>query len=460
MANNCMEFLMDSFLYWSDAIDSNYLEYNDKEIIAELQRYRQHVLSNIEKIKAEIQHANDKLNINIETFNTPPDEKLYKQLILYMDQVIIPDPLFELTEERNSLSDTFGEYIGIQKSQSFNREKLVDVINYIKCISPMIEIKFIIMIPISLLHEAPKEIPINYSETAFSDIIPTPILKYYQSIAKVFNVERNNHQLVVKKGDALKLGTSICVDFPDDMKSSSCIYQYMIQEIIEYNNKTGEAKIRMSIPSSIDDITFNAWVKQSINQAANNHFSSKFSELAFAKKMGCMYLTRSSLTAEVLHMAFEDSTKESELANMAMKLDLPVVDQLPLLDIIDIRNNYGEAFHNFRNELNSKLIGLDSIDDPDELKRQLNKMAYELSVVQIEDVKKEYRKISRTLKLDLLACTGSLIASFVTGGLTAVGAAAAFIKGISDIAKYYTNVNEHNGLFLWKLSGQANKYKL
>ena len=73
------------------------------------------------------------------------------------------------------------------------------------------------------------------------------------------------------------------------------------------------------------------------------------------------------------------------------------------------------------------------------------------------EVEKEYRKISRTLKIDALGFTGSLIASFINGGLTAVGAAATFAKGIIDANKYYTDVHEHNGYFLWKLNKRSQK---
>ena len=173
-----------------------------------------------------------------------------------------------------------------------------------------------------------------------------------------------------------------------------------------------------------------------------------------------MYLAQSSLTAKILQMVIEKPTKESELASMAMHIDLPVLHQLPITDILNIRQNYGEAFYNFRNELNSKLIGIDSETDSSAFKRQLETIEYELNNIQVKEVQKEYRKIVRTLKLDALACTGSLIASFTTGGITAVGAATAFVKGISDVGKYYTDVKEHNGLFLWKLNNQASKYEI
>lgn len=234
----------------------------------------------------------------------------------------------------------------------------------------------------------------------------------------------------------------------------------MLQEITSFDEKTGQAEFRMHIPDTIDKKTFEHWVYQSINQSANHHFQEKYSELVLAQKCGCMYLSRSPLTAHILQMAIDKPSKDAEISNMALKLDLPVIDQMPISDILEIRNNYGQAFHNFRNELNAKLLGLDSIDDADALKRQLDTISYELNSVQVKEVEKEYRKISRTLKLDAVALTGSLIASFATGGITAVGAAGAFVKGISDINKYYTDVNEHNGLFLWKLNKQAGKYML
>lgn len=460
MSKNCLSFLLDSFLFLSECVAEGYSKYQDSEITSELEKYRNFVLENIENIQNEIKHAHDKLNISIETFNELPTEDVYKQLVLYMDQVVIPDPLFELTEERNPFSDTVGQYMGLQKTSGIERQKLTDVINYIKCISPLIESGFVVMLPVSLMHEAPKEIGINYSPTSFSDIIPTPILEFYRSIAKVHNLEKCDTGLRMDPGKPLMLGTQIYIDFLCEIKSNGCIYQYMLQEVVEYDEKTRKALFRMYIPDTIDAPTFNAWVNQSINQAANHHFKEKYSELVLARKSGCIYLARSPLTAHILQMAIEKPSKDAELSTMALQLDLPVLSQLPITDILDIRKNYGEAFHNFRNELNARLIGLDSIDDTDTFRRQLASISYELNNLQVKEVEKEYRKITRTLKLDALALTGSLIASFATGSITAVGAAGAFVKGISDIGKYYTDVHEHNGLFLWKLNNQAQKYEV
>ncbi len=460
MSINCLSFLLNSFLYSNECVDSEYSKYQDKQINSELQKYREFVLGNYVDIQNEISHTHDKLNISIETFSELPTEDVYKQLVLYMDQVVIPDPLFELTEERNPFSDTVGQYMGLQKASAVERQKITDVINYIKCISPLIESGFVVMLPVSLMHEAPKKININYSPTSFSDAIPAPILDFYRSIAKVYNLEKCDTGLRMDPNKPLTLGTQIYVDFPDDIKSNGNMYQYMLQEVVDYDEKTGKALFRMHIPDTISKETFDHWVNQSINQAANHHFNEKYAEMVLAQTCGCMYLSRSKLTAKILQMAIEKPSKNAELSSMALQLDLPILNQLPIMDILNIRNNYGEAFHNFRNELNSKLLSLDSIDNAESFRRQLDTISYELNNLQVKEVEKEYRKISRTLKLDALALTGSLIASFAMGGITAVGAAGAFVKGISDIGKYYTDVHEHNGLFLWKLNNQAKKYEV
>lgn len=56
--------------------------------------------------------------------------------------------------------------------------------------------------------------------------------------------------------------------------------------------------------------------------------------------------------------------------------------------------------------------------------------------------------------------SGSLAASYTTGGITAIGAAAAIVKGFSDIEKCFTNVHEHNGFFLWKVNKLSDKYSI
>lgn len=120
--------------------------------------------------------------------------------------------------------------------------------------------------------------------------------------------------------------------------------------------------------------------------------------------------------------------------------------------LISIRYDNGEAFHNFRNVLNAKLIALRGIDDRDALAAKLERISYELSTFHVAEVNKEYRKILRFLGADAVLLTGSLLTSYLTGELTLIGAVGAIAKGSMDYIKYLNEVKENNGYFVWKLS--------
>jgi len=457
MSVMCIEFLQNSFLWDNRMVDTGYFSVDERDLFDELQKYRENVLSNISEIQEGIHNDISTLNVCIESFTDLPTEQLYKQLALYVDQIVIPDPLFELTEVKPGITSVFSTFMGVSNSENINRSDVANAVLYIKSIYLLITSNLVKLLPISLIHEAPKELPITYSETGFRDVLPPHIREFYSSIVKVCNMERKANHLRLSMEEPLRPGTGIYVFFPDEDRRCGFAYQFMRSEVLNIDKQTGKFEFRSTIPDSISEMEFIAWVNQSINQASIKHFEEKYNELLLAKKVGCMYLSRSQLTANILSMSIKKPTPESQMATMAMKLDLPVFSKISLADIISIRQNEGEAFHNFRSELNSKLISIRGIEDPKELRMQLDTISYEMNTLQVRDVEKEYRKIKRTLGIDATVLTGSLLASFVTGGLTLVGAAAAVAKGVLDSSKYFADVREHNGFFLWKLNKQASK---
>lgn len=460
MSKKCLDFLFNSFLYQFDSCENQYSGYSDAEITHEIELYREYVLGHIDEIQDEVNKETEKLNVCIESDRGLPEEALYKQLVLYMDQVIIPDPLFCQSEQKSASTEAFGRLLGFPTNSGISRHEICKAIENIRELVPLIEAGFVVMMPMSLMHEAPKNLPIKYSPNAFSDVLPADILKAYRDSAHVSNMKKQGARFVVSDSDPLTLGTSILIDFARDPFASGYAYQFVESQIDEYDEESGEALMKFVLAKSISEPAFSAWVNQSINQAAKHHFESKYKEVIFSKQCGGMYLSRSDFTSRILKMMIERPSTEASLASLAMHMDLPVLSQLPLADLLSIRNNYGEAFHNFRNELNSKLINVDTFSDPAEIRRQLDRIAYELNNVQVKEVQKESRKILRTLGLDAVAFSGSLITSFATGGLTAVGAAGAFVKGVADVKKYCVEINENNGFFLWKLNKLSEKYSV
>ena len=165
-----------------------------------------------------------------------------------------------------------------------------------------------------------------------------------------------------------------------------------------------------------------------------------------------MYMTKSQFTSDLLSQTIAKSNVDSELANLSLNLELPILNEMSVKDLMSIRTQSGEAFYNFRTELNSKLLNLRGLSDKDELQRELENISYEMNNLQVNEVKKEYRKIVKSFGVDTAILTGSLVTSFFTGGLTLIGAAGALAKGGMDYVKYLNEVKENNGYFLWKLN--------
>ena len=459
MSRKCLEYLLNSFIYDNSAVESQYSLYTDQDLFEELQRYREFVVSHLSEIQKEILKDN-KLNTCIESYSSLPTEEMYRQMVLYMDQIIIPDPLFKCTETHAQFAKAAAQLMGFSGGSDVDRRKIARAVLYLKSVSSLITAGYVVIFPVSLLHEDPKEIPLTYSPNSFSGVIPKGILEYYRSIVQVRNLERTSSGQRVIEDKPLEIGTSIYLCFKDDEQLPGSCFQYVQSRVLDYDEKTGKAQFGFRLADSISEEQFIAWVNQSINQMANHHFNELYRELVLSQTCGCMYLSRSPIVAHVLGIAIDKPTKEAELAKLAMSLDLPLVNNIPLADLLSIRKDYGEAFCNFRNELNTKLLTVDTSKNAEDIQRQLDSISYEISNIQVKEVEKEYRKITRMLKLDALTMVGSLITTYPAGGVTALTAAGAFVKGLSDVGKYYSDVKENNGFFMWKLKGRAEKYSV
>lgn len=451
MANIAFDFLTESFLFDERYIEDNFRMVSEKELSSELQKYREYIQENFINIVDEIQNINE-LNVTIESSGKLPNAKLLKQLALYMDRVAISDPIFELTHKISGMHVPMSKFIGINSNTEVDRIRLADKAKYMKQTTPLVAAQFVKYVPISLIHEPSEELPILYSKDNFSSELSEDLYKFFYKNAKVSNVIIENQKIKYLGNDKLFPGTTIAINFDSEHIRNDHLYQFMESRIISFDEKTGKCKFAQKIPDSISHSDFEIWVRQSINRTAISEFNTTLNEAILAKKLKCMYMAKSQFTSELLSQTIEKRSVDSDLANLSMKLDLPILNEISLDDLVSIRTNNGESFYNFRTELNSKLLGLRGITDKSELKTELENISYEMNQIQVDEVKKEYRKILKSFGIDVAVFTGSLITSFFTGGLTLIGAAGALAKGGTDYAKYLNEVKENNGYFLWKLN--------
>lgn len=451
MANIAFDFLAGSFLFDNRYIEENYRTQTENELVSELIRYREHIEKHFDEIILEVRNDTE-LNVSIETLDSLPDEQLLKQLAMYLDKVVISDPIFEISLAVDNAQLDFGKLLNLKRERSIDRKQLADAAKYMKWSAPLVARQFIKYAPTASLHEAPKEIPLTYSEDGYSSMLSQDLYQFFYNKVNVRNIQVTDGEMVISPDKKLHPGTAIAIDFDPEQARPSHMFQYMTAEVHDFDEKTGKFAIQTYVPDTINESDFRVWVNKSINQAAIEEFERTFNEVMFAEKMKCRYLAKTSFTAELLQQSIAKKNIETDLANLSMNLELPFIHNIALSDLISIRYDNGESFHNFRNALNSKLLELRGIDDKDTLAAKLESISYELSTINVAEVNKEYRKILRSLGADAVLLTGSLLTNYFTGGLTLIGAAGAIVKGSADYIKYLNEVKENNGYFIWNLS--------
>lgn len=467
MAHINYDYLKDSFLFQS-GLEDNFSNYSDAELRTELDKYREHILGNIDNIRAEVTLDKCRINVTIESFENRPDKEYLKQLVLYIDCVLIADPLFGLTEHISSSSEVMAEYMGMKIHNELDRTALVEALQYMKDITPLIVCDFVKFIPTALIHEAPKDIPIRYDEHGFRNSLPQSLMSYLKEKMDVRNVKKDSEHLIVALEEPLQKGTMLYLYFPEMENRGGEIVSYQKIERDGETGKNGEVRVRFFIPDTITDIEFLAWLEQSRNAAAKQLFEETVKEYAFASGFNSMYLTGSEIKAQILSTIWNNSIR-AEIANLAMKIKIPIIVNSDLNTILDIRTKYGESFKNFRTELGSKLVELRSINDQDELSSRLSELAYQMKETNISAIDQEMKKIKHSIGVDASILTGSLLASCIGNNNGSVAGSAMSIAGLisgmfvlakdarEDI-KGLLDIKDRPEYFLWKL--EKTKWKM
>ena len=449
------DYLTESLLF-SRHVEDEYSEVNEHDLRAELEKYRKYVLDNSDAIRQEAIEAKKKISVVIDSFQKLPDEKMLKQLALYIDCVMIADPIFELTEFQKEASAVMTEFIGMKRTEGIDRKKLAGAVKYMKAVDSLVACEFIKFIPITLIHESPKDIPICYDKENYRNSLPGEIMKFLQNEIKVCNIYPHEGALRIVDDKSLEKGTCLYINFPRCEGRSGEVVCYMKQEVESIEGD--HVKFKLAIPDNITEYEFMVWLEQSKNKAAKHLYDETLKDLLYANSLGVSYLTGSQLIGELISKNINDSSVQSKIANLSMKLDLPVFEGAPLNSIIDIRTKYGESFENFRSGLGAKLLGINSSVNSEELKNQLEAVSYEINETYINDINRQINSLKRHLGTDVIVLTGSLLNNYVSGDtITLLSAVAAAADGVKESVMSYGNIKATPGYFLWKIDKEKNK---
>ena len=454
MTHKAYEFLKESFLF-NDAFRGNYYSsYTDSKLKKELERYREHVLNNFDFLQQELTANSSPLKV----FSTIKvgDISTIRQLVqsvLYLDQVVSPDPLFELTSEPSNLSISMSQLLDIPNSEIVNRKELVKTVGNMKNLVPMVNSGYLKFFPLSYYFEPDEETPLTYSESAYADALPPEVLSKYLEKVKVKSIRRSKGHLTLE--NSLQIGRDIAVQFKGNQIEETKFYSLLESEFVKAKDESGVLEIKMYIPDEPPTIErFQTWVHHSINQSALAHYRKLLEEFAFASKFKASYLTGSEFTNSLLGACGSKQSIEQFTADCILNFDLPFLENIGILDLMNVRNNDGEAFQKFRIELERKLRELRLETNPEKIRVQAENVMHELSVVQVADIEQKVKGLKRGVLSEIVIGLSGFVSTVATSGFSIAAMISAFSNRYESYVVNEAQIREIPAYFLWKVKSQ------
>lgn len=451
MGSLTYNFLADSLFFHKTSLESNFANETEGRIEKELQDYREYCINNYEDLIKEIVERDSFLKVFSSSQETSLN--LLKQTALYVDQFIIQDPLFNLTDTHSEMTNVTAKYLGYKNDGTIDRIRLKEAASFLKEITSMIAGNYVKIFPLSYHFEAPKQIPLTLPVDYYNGVLPKELMDFFWENVSVRSMEKmksGGWQIIEKE---LYPCRSIVVDFKDNNYKSSMIYHLLETEILNYNEETRTVEFRQTLPDTPpEENYFKAWVTQSINSASKAFFDRVFKENFIASNLNSTYLSDNDFTSRLIGKNFGDEqTIQTETANKIINFDLPFLENIDTEKLMNVREYDADVFTNFRLELERNFRELRTIDDPVLIKQQTENIFHELNDVQVQKIKQKIDHINKQVVIDSLVALGGLAGSFSTGGFSLLATAVALGKGYKDYTDYREQIKDNPSYLLWKV---------
>lgn len=450
MSNTMFDFLAHSLLTDSTLIAKNYDGESDQRLEYELENYRKHCISELGRLTVEISQTAGSLSCVGST--EMGSLSSLKRAALYVEQMILPDPIFPFTAPKSAMSSTMSEYLGMgSNSEKLNRVALAGAVKDVLSKREMVVGGYLKFYPVSLHDEAPVQIPIYYDADGYTDLVPTPILQIFRDKSEILTAEATPDGLIVT--DRLEPCRTIFVRFKGTRTGGGYVYNLMTQEVLSFDEETRIAQFILNTPSFPPSQThFDKWVKESLTRSAARHFKGLTTEISLAHKLNSVYACSSSFDSQLLRssMAEVDKGIPENAIECVLRMRLPYMDKISSRDLMSLRNSDGEAFQSFRTDLEARFRELRYESDSEIIKRKIVDIEHEMSEVQVRAISNKIKSVRRAALADLGLAFSGLAAAVVTSGVSLLGTLTAALHGTKTYAEYRKNVKENPCYFLFE----------
>lgn len=436
-------FLNDSFLFDQRLIRDEFRSLSDEVIQKELFRYREFCMSQMETLMGEVRRDPSSLKLFSGVERTK--FSLLKQSALYAHQYLIDDPLLHFSVHESNMGNTIGTLFDIKKA-SLDRANLVSTIHFLQRLAPMVKANFVKLLPVSVAFEPPPDIPFTYSEDRFESMVPAAYRDVFLKRADVASLKKveggwtTNGELFPSR--------AVRIAFRGHGREMI----YFLADLQDAEPEDNGFRFSMQFPNTPpDEARFEVWVQQSVNRSAGEIFNQTVAECLMTRDLEATFSTRSELLSELFDINPGARSLTADVANVFLKLNLPFIDTIDPEALMRVRQHEGEAFENFRTQLDKQLSGLRMISDPTELRIKAENAIHELTEIQVRDVENKFQAVKDKARLNVATAITGLTAAIKTAGLSLLAVAAAAVKGSDAFLEYRKEVKRHPAYFLWKI---------
>lgn len=425
MGSVTFDFLNQSFLFYVSLIDKSFASVSEKALMKELEKYREHTISSLPTLHEEINDKDQLLKIFGAKDYFSIDHLV--QTAFYLDQVVLPDPLLPFSRTESDVSKTMSEFLGMRKDDHLlDRRQLTAAARKMKLLTPMVAANYVKFFPVSYYLEPEDQIPISFSESGYSDVLPSNILSAYRNRADVKSLTKSEKGWIVDND--LNVGRGIAIHFIGDDNKNIQIYNLFEQEIVKIDEDTRIAHFAMTLPDAPPQIDhFRAWVNQSINQAAIAHYQELLKGMFLSSSLGASFLTSSPFTHSLLGSDVVNKSIQSHTSEHVLNMVLPFLTNISMEDLMNIRQNDGEAFDLFRRELEGKFKEFRTIEEPELIRISIENAVHELAEVQVAKINQKVKELRKGALAQTIIAAGGLAGSVVTSGTSLAATAVAMV---------------------------------
>lgn len=455
MGSKSYSFLAHSLFFNDYQLAEEFKSCADDELEKELASYREFIIKHYSELHQEIHQVQSELKVF--NPNLTLSRALLTQTALYLEQFILPDPLFALTDRKDSIGETTANYLGYSPSERVDRRAVAKAARFMKDMTPMVAGNFVKFFPLSYYFERPKAIPLRLPVDYDNNVLPAPLLEFFRTHAEVNSMRRlpDNEGWQVESG--LQLGRGILVEFRGDEANRndtySKLYHLFETEFVSYDEATNMAQMRYTLPDTPPARElFDAWVTQSINTTAGHYYDRTFTEVSIASNLGSSYLCNSPFKSELLGRNSQAATApiHAFTAEQLLNVTLPFAERIDITRLMEVRQHEADTFTNFRLELEKQFRELRTLTDPTQLAAKRENIFHELNNVQAEKIRQKMVSAKKHLGLNVALAFGGLAGVFATSGFSLLASAIAAGKGYKDYLDYKDKVKDNPAYLLWQ----------